>query len=789
MTTTIALIRRARRPLLAGLIALLSACGGGDAVVNNTSQVPTATTTLEGTAATGAAIVGGVVLVKCASGNATSPITGSDGSFKVDLSNAVLPCLVKVSYKDASGAAQELHSLASTTGTLNVTPLTEMIVAAASGGAPSALFNAGASSLQAVIQKIPQAIATIKARLDSLGVDTTNLSKNPLNDGFKPAVGNATGDPADKVLDDLKTKLAGQGKTLKAISDEVAIGQTSNAPVTTTSTTTSSTSAGTSTATTTETSSTTPSTTTTTPSTTSTTATTPSTTSTTTTTPPTTSTTTTTPSVTPTVSTTVTTTTGLPASTTGVGHTGNNQYAKCLGDISSNKTMAGIELNWPTVLGAAYYQISGNHADAFLSGGRPLEAGSTNFFGITRTTTSFVDTGTLTSGITITYGVTAFDPNKVVVCSLNAASATLAIGPATSKVTTQLTGAVSAIGVFAGPGTSAQLGNVSLFLGGNADKVMTTSDGATYSVTNAPIAGSTTFYSRVAATANKFVMAATDFGGTKVQIANSVSGSAWTTTTQIVLPSTAKSPYAVSVSFINYIDSVLYLTVAFVPAADNAVKHVALYKSLDDGVTWTLLNANIATTSNTTGGPLSLVGKPNLLVMSYSGVTTSNKYFSSTDGGTTWSSPVSSLPGTTTNTSYPNPRVYGFTTSGKWLATQDDVGTSGVQWTSTDGQSWTIASSPARYISGAAVNYRFCGSVNRPDVNTYSARSYFVCADPDNANGTAIVSTSDGDAWRYEGRHLGGTFTANSMLVRPDGKILLVNGATNASLLSFTVLP
>jgi hypothetical protein len=781
MFTTLAFTRRMQRPLMAGLIALLGACGGGggDAVVNNTSQVPTATT-LEGTAATGAAIVGGVVLVKCASGNATSPITGTDGSFKVDLSNAVLPCLVKVSYKDASGAAQELHSLASTTGTLNVTPLTEMIVAAASGGAPSALFNAGASSLQSVIQKLPQAIATIKARLDSLGVDTTNLSKNPLNDGFKPAVGNAAGDPADKVLDDLKTKLAGQGKTLKTISDEVAIGQTTNAPVTTTSTTTSSTTAGMSTATTTETSSTTPSTTnttTTTLSTTSTTATTPSTTS------------TTTPSVTPTVTTTVTTTTGLPASTTGVGHTGNGTYAKCLGDISSNKTMAGIELNWPTVLGAAYYQISGNHADAVSSGGRPLEAGSTNFFGITRTTTSFVDTGTLTTGITLTYAVTAFDPNRAVVCSLNFASATLAIGAVTSKVTTQLTGAGSAIGAFAGPSTSAQLGNISLFLGGNADKVMTSSDGSTYSVTNAPIAGATTFYARVAATANKFVMAATDFGSSKVLIANSVSGSAWTTTTQIILPSTAKSPYLVSVNFINYIDSVLYLTVAYVPAADNAIKHVALYKSLDDGVTWSLLNANIATASNTVGGPLGLVGKPNLLVMSYSGATTSNKYFTSTDGGTTWSSPVSSLPGTTTNTSYPNPRVYGFTTSGKWLATQDDYGLGAQHWSSTDGQSWTLASSPARYISGSSMIYRFCGSVNRPDVNTYNSRSYFVCADPDNTNGTAIVSTADGDTWRYDGRRLGSTFTANSMLVRPDGKILLVNGATSAYLLSFSVLP
>ena len=222
------------RQLIGGsLIALLGACGGGgsDGLGTPIAQ-PAAASTLSGTAATGAAIVGGVVTLKCASGTTASPITGADGAFSVDVSGATLPCLVKVSYKDANGAAQELHSLANSTGTVNVTPLTEMIVAAASGGAPSALFAAVKPDLAAVSAKLPAALATVKTRLDNLGVDTTNLPKNPLGDKFTPAIGNGAGDAADKVLDDLKLKLGSTGKTLATVVNEVSIGQTTNAPVT-----------------------------------------------------------------------------------------------------------------------------------------------------------------------------------------------------------------------------------------------------------------------------------------------------------------------------------------------------------------------------------------------------------------------------------------------------------------------------------------------------------------------------------------------------------------------------
>ena len=123
--------------------------------------------------------------------------------------------------------------MASTTGTVNVTPLTEMLLAAASGGAPSALFAAAKPDLAGVSSKLPTALATVKARLDSLGVDTTNLPKNPLSDKFTPAIGNGAGDAADKVLDDLKLKLGSTGKTLASLAGEVAIGQTTNTPVAT----------------------------------------------------------------------------------------------------------------------------------------------------------------------------------------------------------------------------------------------------------------------------------------------------------------------------------------------------------------------------------------------------------------------------------------------------------------------------------------------------------------------------------------------------------------------------
>jgi hypothetical protein len=206
---------------------LLSACGGGS------DGAPAAgnRNVLSGIAATGAAISGGTVTLKCASGSTTSPVTGANGAFQVDVSNAALPCLLKVSYRDASNMIQELHSLATSPGIVNITPLTELMVAAASGGAPRDAFASSAPDFSGMVSRQAAALATVKTRLDNLGISTVSFPSNPYKDPFVAAFSNNAGDAVDRILDDIKAKLDAAGKGLGVLTTDVSQGQTNNTSI------------------------------------------------------------------------------------------------------------------------------------------------------------------------------------------------------------------------------------------------------------------------------------------------------------------------------------------------------------------------------------------------------------------------------------------------------------------------------------------------------------------------------------------------------------------------------
>ena len=112
----------ARHVAAATLPLALLACGGGSD--SPTTTTPTALS-ISGTAATGAAIVGGQVEVKCAAGNG-STTTLADGSYTVTLSGASLPCMMRVT----TGSA-ELYSLSEDNGgsvvRANITPFTSLV--------------------------------------------------------------------------------------------------------------------------------------------------------------------------------------------------------------------------------------------------------------------------------------------------------------------------------------------------------------------------------------------------------------------------------------------------------------------------------------------------------------------------------------------------------------------------------------------------------------------------------------------------------------------------------------
>ena len=186
--------------LVASVAALtLAACGGGDGA-------PSTTALLSGTAATGAPITSAKVEVACAGGAPVSTTTSSSGTFEVTLQGQTLPCKLKVSGGSlAAGVAY--HSVALQAGTVNVTPLTDLVVARLHGGAPATWFTAISA---ADFQKITSdaVTAAVSAITTGLGLGTPLGSKSPLTTAFEAK----TTDPLDKVLEALKA--AGTHSTL-----------------------------------------------------------------------------------------------------------------------------------------------------------------------------------------------------------------------------------------------------------------------------------------------------------------------------------------------------------------------------------------------------------------------------------------------------------------------------------------------------------------------------------------------------------------------------------------------
>ena len=174
------------------LIAGLTGCNSGSGTVG-------ASGTISGVAATGAPVTGGTVTLKCASGSPAAPaITGADGKFSFTVSGVTLPCLARVVATDG----ETFHSYVSALGNVNITPITEMVLASLLGSNPSSAFdNLGSAPAEYSLAQINAALAAVKTRLDGLGVNTSALG-NPLTDGL--IAGSGTG--LDGVLDDLKAR-------------------------------------------------------------------------------------------------------------------------------------------------------------------------------------------------------------------------------------------------------------------------------------------------------------------------------------------------------------------------------------------------------------------------------------------------------------------------------------------------------------------------------------------------------------------------------------------------------
>jgi mono/diheme cytochrome c family protein len=231
-----ALRHRMKFGLIAATLATLTACGGGGS--GSSGINPVADATIRGVAATGSAIANGQVSLKCTVGSTAAVNTQTDGSYSVDVSKVTLPCVARVDYLDATThKAEKLHSLVQAVGTVNITPVTDLLVAnlSSTGVAADAYDKFDANEVKTYsAERVQTAGQMVKTELKSKGVDVTHLPDDVIGAKLVATSGSGKGDAHDGVLDDIKAKLEEQGKTLHDLEHEMQSGHETRGLTTTT---------------------------------------------------------------------------------------------------------------------------------------------------------------------------------------------------------------------------------------------------------------------------------------------------------------------------------------------------------------------------------------------------------------------------------------------------------------------------------------------------------------------------------------------------------------------------
>jgi len=197
--------RAAIAALVAGLCITLLGCGGGGGTAALGS-----TLSLNGTAATGAAIANATVRFRC---NSTAAIvsatatTDASGAYSKTIADAAYPCLLQVT--DSKG--NQLHSYANADGAAHLTPLTDAVLAAALGqpDLSSTFANFGTTQVTALQSALTQgkpalAWTALKTQLQAAGVSVGAIGASPFTDSLQADAAHVhTGH--DKLLDDAAT--------------------------------------------------------------------------------------------------------------------------------------------------------------------------------------------------------------------------------------------------------------------------------------------------------------------------------------------------------------------------------------------------------------------------------------------------------------------------------------------------------------------------------------------------------------------------------------------------------
>ena len=208
--------RPAHALLIATAMAALAGCGGGGDGPTSPAPAPSpAAVSLAGLAATGTPLAGAAVTAKCSNGPDLAGTTATDGSFTLTLSgDQTAPCIVKLV---SSAPALTLYSYAAASGRVNITPLTDLVVARAFGGGPGAAFD-GFNTAEAGVIAAALAAAKTYVAAEMTAVTEASPVLDPLTGTF------VIGDADDKLLDGLAAAIKTAGKTLDDLLTAAAAG-------------------------------------------------------------------------------------------------------------------------------------------------------------------------------------------------------------------------------------------------------------------------------------------------------------------------------------------------------------------------------------------------------------------------------------------------------------------------------------------------------------------------------------------------------------------------------------
>ena len=207
---------------VAAAAVAMAGCGGGGGRSAEVLPSP-AGDKVSGLAAVGAPVTGAQVVLRCANGVTGQTTTDDEGRWALELSNPQFPCLATMS-NSASHPGVTLRSIAQETGHVNITPLTELVLARAVKQTSSSLDEISGAALLELVSSLEAAQSDVIMILVAQGFPASNLAI------FTGQFEATKGDSYDDLLEQISVSLADDGKTLDDLIEVVSEADPENVP-------------------------------------------------------------------------------------------------------------------------------------------------------------------------------------------------------------------------------------------------------------------------------------------------------------------------------------------------------------------------------------------------------------------------------------------------------------------------------------------------------------------------------------------------------------------------------